>query len=151
MKKKFKKNKKRVVLGDTNCWPFVLQESIIWQGGNEVHANHFHRRCITEGAAGLVLECGGTFTSWTRCLPTFFFMEVRFISVVLIWKGHQKKKKKHESTNRPSSSPSGAYFSGPCTVTSLHLSVSSRYPIAICWWMKVACILIYETPSHPLT
>ena len=54
MKKKVKNKqtkKKTVVLGDTNCWPFVLQESIIWQGRNEVHANHFHRSCTTEGAA----------------------------------------------------------------------------------------------------
>lgn len=41
----------------------------------------------------LILECGGTLISGTLCLPTFFFMEVWLISVVLMGKGHQKKKK----------------------------------------------------------
>ena len=40
----------------------------------------------------LILECGGTLISGTLCLPTFFFMEVWLISVVLMGKGHQKKK-----------------------------------------------------------
>lgn len=50
----------------------------------------------------LTLERGGTLFSGTLYLPTFFFMEVWFISVVLMGKGHQKKKK---STSHPSSSP----------------------------------------------
>ena len=51
----------------------------------------------------LTLEHGSTLISGTLYLPTFFFMEVWFISVVLMGKGHQKKKKK--STSHPSSSP----------------------------------------------
>ena len=151
MKKKVKQ-KKTVVLGDTNCWPFVLQESIIWQGRNEVHANHFHRRCTTEGAAETDFGVWWHIYFLNSVLAYFFLYGSLVYFCCSYEKGTpKKKKKKNESTNHPSSSPSWVYFSGSCTVTSLHLPLSGRYQITICWWIKVACILIYETPSHPLT
>lgn len=112
-----------VLLGGTNRHLLVLKESTVWQGRDEVHAKQYHRRWTAKGASELNFGC--------LCLSTFFFVEVRLIFVVVLWKSINLSHLIFEFVFLPR----------------LLLCPHTRWVLGYYLLMKVACVLVYKAPS----